>query len=179
MKRNSFLLLSFAIYLFSGCTSKDTDEKLSSYLKNECVFDTKNTCYLDLKKVFEVDYDTMFVFTEYTQLEGVRLILAMPDYNSNNVLLPKGFLVEDSHRKIILVKNRRIVYEDDIKSSYFDNGIEIKKVGIFDGEPYTHTANMFASSKFLVLKKSTDFYIFRNILNDGSILKIDTTSQQQ
>lgn len=163
MKKNNYLLFA-VVCLFFSC-SKNTDKKLSSYIENECDFTNKDTCYLDLKNVFQVDYDTMFVFREYTQLQGVKLITGIEDYSGKNTLLPKGFLVEDSYRKILLIKNRKIVYEDDIKSTYFDNGITIEKIGTFDGEPYTHTANMFVSSKFLVRKKGEKFYIFKNVLN--------------
>jgi hypothetical protein len=126
----------------------------------------------------------MFVFEEYTQLQGVRLILGIEEYNSKNNLLPKGFLVEDSHKKIILIKNRNIVYEDDIESQYFyDDGIIVNKTGTFDGEPYVHSARMYTSPRFLVTKKDDPkghikkyFYILENVGEDGRIVPPDTVN---
>ena len=71
----------------------------------------------------------MYIFGEYTQEEEIRSILGI-EYNSSNWLLPENFLVEDSHYKIILLKNRKIVYEEDFKQLYsiIDRGLKVKKV---------------------------------------------------
>jgi hypothetical protein len=132
-----------------------------------------------LKDVFNVDYDTMFVFGEYTQIQGIRLILGIKDYTNYESLMPEGFLVKDSYNKIILIKNRKIVYEEDTKFPYFyDDGVIVNKTGIFDGEPYEHSARMYISSKFLVTKKHDPkghikkyFYILENV---GEIIPSDT-----
>lgn len=177
MKKNNYTAcFLISCLLLSGCRN-NTDELINKYIEHNCAFNGKDTCYIDLKDVLNVDYDTMYVFGEYTQLQGIRLIIGVQDYNDENILLPKGFVVEDSHKKIILIKNGNIVYDNDFKYPYFDDGIIITKNGTFDGELFTHNAIMYTSSKFIVLRKVEGndytekyFYILRNVLNDGSIL---------
>lgn len=185
MKRNNYLVYILAVCLLLCSCRKNTDEILNAYIERKCDFNGIDTCYIDLKDALRVDYDTMYVFGEYTQLQGIRLIVGIENYNNENFLLPKGFVVEDSHRKIILIKDRKIVYDNDFKYPYFDDGVIVKKNGTFDGELYTHTAIMYVSSKFLVVRKEDSqnqitkhFYILRNMLYDGSILPIDTTNQE-
>jgi hypothetical protein len=113
------------------------------------------------------------------------LILGLEEYDSKNNLLPNGFLVEDSHKKIILIKNRNIVFEDDIESRYFYyDGILINKTGTFDGEPFIHSARIYISPRFLVTKKNDPkghikkyFYILENVGADGRVVQLDTINK--
>ncbi|MDI9312805.1 MAG: hypothetical protein QM535_21525 [Limnohabitans sp.] len=176
MKKNSILFV-IALLLLLGCNSNKKNE-FYSYIENKCIFENSDTCYIDLKDFFKVDYDTMYVFGEYIPLEGVRLILGMQDYKSSNALMPKGFLVEDSYNKIILLKDHNVVFDEDIKNPYFyDDGIEVRKIGAFDGEPITHYAKIFTTSKFMIKKKRNGtgyYYIYRNVLSDGSLIPYET-----
>jgi hypothetical protein len=99
MKISSCIFITLLVICLFSC-KKSKDDQLTTYIEKKCSFDNKDTCYINLKDVFNVDYDTMFVFDEYTQLQGVRLILGLEEYDSKNNLLPNGFLVEDSHKKI-------------------------------------------------------------------------------
>ena len=92
--------------------------------------------------------------------------------------MPKGFLVRDSYNKIILLNNNQIVLDKDMRTPYlYNDGIEITRKGFFDGEPYTHRAKIFTTSKFMIIKEySADepYYIYRNVLNDGSLVPYET-----
>lgn len=175
--RNNSILIVFIFLIIFGCNSSK-ERRFYSFIENNCSFENSDTAYIDLKDYFKVNFDTMYVFGEYTQLEGVRLILGIKNYRSKNAMMPKGFLVEDSHNKIILLKNHKIVFDEDIKSPYFyDDGIEVKKVGIFDGEAFTNYAKIFTTSKFMVIKKKNgneNYYIYRNVLSDGSLVPYET-----
>ena len=176
MKKNSLFIYSVLLLLF-GCNSNEQSQ-FYSYIESSCTFETNDTCYVDLKSFFKVDYDTMYVFGEYTQLEGIRLILGIKDYQSSNVMMSKGFLVEDSYNKIILLKDHKVVFDVDVKNPYFYNdGVEVKKIGVFDNEPYLHYGKIFTTSKFLVIRKGNKndyYYICRNVLSDGSLMPFET-----
>jgi hypothetical protein len=176
MRKNS-LFIGIALLLLLGCNSSKKNE-FYSYIESKCAFENSDTSYVDLKDFFKVDYDTMYVFGEYTQLEGVRLILGIQDYESSNALMSKGFLVEDSYNKIILLKDHKVVFDEDMKIPYlYSDGIEVKKEGVFDGEPYTHHAKIFTTSKFMILKMKDNggnYYIYRNVLSDGSLIPYET-----
>jgi hypothetical protein len=172
--RNDSLLIGMLLLLLLGCSSNKKNE-FYSYIESKCAFEHSDTSYIDLKDYFKVDYDTMYVFGEYTQLEGVRLILGIQDYESTNASMPKGFLVEDSHNKIILLKHHKVVFDEDIMNPYFYNdGIEVKRMGIFDSAPFPHYAKIFTTSKFMIIRKKNDnggcYYIYRNVLSDGSLI---------
>jgi len=171
--RNNSLLIGIALLLLLGCNSSKKNE-FYSYIESKCSFENSDTTYIDLKDFFRVDYDTMYVFGEYTLLEGVRLILNIPDYECSNALMTKGFLVEDSYNKIILLKDHRVVFDEDMKVPYlYSDGIEVKKQGVFDGEPYIHHAKIFTTSKFMIVKKkygAGHYYVYRFVLSDGSLM---------
>lgn len=184
MKKNScFFFPLIVISCLFSCKSKD--DRFTSYIDKNCNFDAEDTCYINLKNIFKVDYDTMFVFEEYTQLQGIRLILGINSYNSTNILMPKGMLVEDSHNKIILIKNHKIVFEKDGKYPYFyEDGVIVNKTGTFDGETYVHSARMYTSPRFLVTKKDDPkghikkyFYILENVGVDGRKISSDTINK--
>jgi len=172
--RSSNLLFCLAFFLL-GCNNKKQSQ-FYSYIERNCEFKDNDSCYIDLKDFFRVNYDTMYVFGEYSQLEGVKLISGVQNYENSNIMMPNGFLVEDSYNKIILIKNQEIVLDEDMKVPYlYDDGIEVKRVGVFDGEPYTHYAKMFLTSKFLVVRGkngSSYYYVYRNVLNDGSLTQL-------
>lgn len=184
MNKSNCIFFSLIVLCLFSC-KKSKDDLFITYIEKKCSFNNKDTCYINLKDVFNVDYDTMFVFDEYTQLQGVRLILGLEEYDNKNSLLPNGFLVEDSHKKIILIKNRNIVYEDDIQSHYFyDDGTIITKTGTFDKDSFVHYARMYISPRFLVTKKNDHkghikkyFYILENVGADGCIVKSDTINK--
>jgi hypothetical protein len=176
MKKNS-LFIGLVLLLLFGCNNSKQSE-FYSYIESNCSFEKSDTAYIDLKVFFQVNYDTMYVFGEYTQLEGVRLILGIQDYESSNALMPKGFLVEDSYNKIILLRDHKIVFDEDFKAPYFyDDGIEVKKIGVFDNAPCPHYAKIFTTSKFMVIRKKEGgsyYYIYRNVLSDGSLIPYET-----
>ena len=171
--RSDSLLIGMLLLLLLGCNSNKNE--FYSYIESKCTFENSDTSYIDLRDYFKVDYDTMYVFGEYTQLEGIKLILGIQDYESTNALMTKGFLVEDSYNKIILLKHHKVVFDEDIKIPYFyDDGIEVKRMGVFDNAPYPHYAKIFTTSKFMIIRKNNDngscHYIYRNVLSDGSLI---------
>ncbi len=176
MRKNS-LFIGLVLLVLLGCNGSKKS-KFYSYIERNCTFEKSDTSYIDLKDFFQVNYDTMYVFGEYTQLKGVRLILGIQDYESSNALMSKGFLVEDSYNKIILLKDHKVLFDEDMKMPYlYSDGIEVKKEGVFDGEPYTHHAKIFTTSKFMIIREENEngeYYIYRNVLSNGSLMPFET-----
>lgn len=156
MKTKYLIFILFHIIFFTSCKKDNND--FSKFIQTRCNFNSCDRCKLDLKDFFMVDYDTMYVFGEYTQLQGISLILGI-EYNETNIMMPKGFVVEDSYNKIILLKNHKIVYDEDVKSPYFysDNGIIVEKSGAFDDSTFIHRAKMFLSTRITIMKDGSYF----------------------
>jgi hypothetical protein len=57
---------------------------------------------------------------------------------------------------------------------FYNDGIEVKRMGIFDSAPFPHYAKIFTTSKFMIIRKKNDnggcYYIYRNVLSDGSLI---------
>jgi hypothetical protein len=161
------IAINVLVFFLLACGNRG--DLFFDFVEKNCGFDDIDMCSVDLRSYFDLDFDTMFVFGEYTQIEGVRLILGRKEYDNTNIRMPKGFLVEDSYNKIVLKKDGVIVYDKDVKSPYLYNmGIEVEMVGLFDGEPFTHRGKMFTSSKLLVKKvnhEEGDYLIYESIIN--------------
>lgn len=146
----NYLLLCSTVLLLS-CNNI---QNVNLSLKENTVCNTNNECTVDFRKVFKTDFDTMFIFSEFSQLEGIRLITKNKDYYSWNLFTPSGFLVEDSHIKIILIKDKKIVFDQDFDSDFYPSSsfkqqcISVSKVGTFDNESFTHTAILYPSAVY-------------------------------
>ena len=60
---------------------------------------------IDLREVLQIDYDSMYIFGEYSNTD-IEDIIGIEYCNKNK-------LIADSDHRIILFKNGKIVYEDD------------------------------------------------------------------
>lgn len=167
MKKLLYILIPVIFIVFQQCNN-NTDDKLFSYIKNNCKFNNCDTCcQINFKYIFKIDYDTMYIFHEYTVLNIIRNVLHIKGYrqteNANTIL------IDDSHYKIILLKNHKILYEDDFeyKHTYIDKGYVIEKKGIFDSNTITDYAFLYTSPIFFVEKKLNDtgreFYVLTEI----------------
>jgi hypothetical protein len=111
-----------------------------------------------MRKVLKVDYDTMFVFNSLIPLTGVRNILGIDNYEKckNPEITLIGWNSEMC--RIILIKNHKVVYEDEYQyrdyNTYldYDEFTIVKGQGIFDGgainvEGYMYTEHIFKITK--------------------------------
>ncbi len=101
-------LLMFA-GLFFACNH--TDKRIIKYVESVCP-NSSDTCRIDLRKVLKVDYDCMYLFGEFTQPDEISSVMGIA-YSSNKT-------IADSERRIILLKNNQIVYEDDFHIRFMD-----------------------------------------------------------
>ena len=170
MRKNNFLIIITIAFVCYNCTS--TDNTLRNYIDKTCLFKNKDTCVINLKDALKIDFDTMFIFGEYTQKNEISSILQISYKNTKPI--------EDSHYRIILLKSKLIIYEDDFEPRFTKicRGINLKKTA---DEKMTCYCRMYISPNFRVEKVVDDkgqltkyFYILKNIQLDGTILPKDT-----
>ena len=164
MKKYFLFLISFAILLMLGsCTH--TPQKIEKYIKKHCNFATTDTCSIDLRKALKTDYDTMYVFNSLIPLTGVQNILGINDYGKCKN--PEITLIgRDSEMcRIILVKNHKVVYEDEYHYNHYNTKLFyqdftiVNGQGIFDRNSIEVTCYMCTNSIFKVIKNSDEHYL--------------------
>lgn len=135
-----------------------TPRKIERYIERCCDIEMTDTCYVDLRKALKTDYDTMYVFNSMVPLTGAQSIIGIKDYGKYQN--PETILIgNDSETcRIILVKNNKVVYEDEYHYNQYNTKISyqdfciVKGQGIFDGNSvevcgYVSTKHMFRVTK--------------------------------
>lgn len=124
------------IMMLSACTH--TDGRIMEYMWHNPI-SVGDSCFIDLEDVLGVEYDSMYLFPEYT------------NYQIPNILhIPQGKQIQDSHKRIILFNNNDVVYIDDfpIQNVDFANITEkfyTTQDDYFEG--YTHLVHYGSSYK--------------------------------
>lgn len=152
MRNNRFSLaiLLFAMQFIIVACAKNRRSDIIGFAERKLSLEKTDSCIIDLREVFNVEFDTMYVFDEYTQLEGIRLIIGKPTFVDRNIVMPTEILVEDGHQKVILLHNNSVVFNEDLIATFKDSAVIVAKKGSFDGEPFLHKGRMYASPFFKV-----------------------------
>lgn len=98
---------------FGLISCQHTDKKIINYIKSNGFTDLSNYD-VDLHNILGVEYDSMYLFTEYTST-NITHIIGKKYSNCREIA--------DSHKRIILFKNGDIIYEDDFplnKMCFYD-----------------------------------------------------------
>ena len=96
------------MFLCGSCSN--TDDKINKYIESHCSFNGTDLCYIDIKDVLKIDYDKMYLFGETTMANEISKVIGIP-YNNDKY-------ISDSKYRIILLKDNKIVYEDDYYQKY-------------------------------------------------------------
>lgn len=164
MKRFVLVFInSLIIMVLSSCTH--TPLKIEKYIKMHCDLEIVDTCYIDLRKALKTDYDTMYVFNSLTPLTGVQNIIGIKDYGKCKH--PETTLIgNDSEMcRIILVKNHRVVYEDEYRYNDYDTKLSyhnfdiVNGKGIFDKNLIRVSGYVYTNHIFKVIKTSDKHYL--------------------
>ena len=97
-------VINFFMLLGLFCACNQTDKKIFKYVQSICSNDV-DTCRIDLRQALNVDYDKMYLFGESTTDDEISSIIGQ-EYHKNKT-------ITDSKYRIILLKNQKIVYEND------------------------------------------------------------------
>jgi hypothetical protein len=155
MKKYESIMSLLLILFMCGCVH--TDEKINKYIQTHCSFEVGDTCYIDLRKVFKVDYDTMYLFNDFTILDAIQNCLGSKSFEPKRPF--KIMAIEYNVYSVVLMKNGKIVYNDYKKyygSSTIEYGTPICIQGEFDGNIIIDTAYLYSSSVFKVVRQRND-----------------------
>lgn len=97
--KSRFLMIILCCFFFVSC--KKTDNIIFSYIDSTC----PQGGVFNMKKALRVDYDTAFLFWECTNDETIEMVLGLS--------YPYKTFLQDSEYKLILLKNHRIVYDNN------------------------------------------------------------------
>lgn len=84
--------------------SHKTPKTISKYIEINYNLEENDTCSIDLRKVLNVDYDTMYLFSGWTTEKEISKTINIPYQNDKTL--------HDNKCRIILTKDGKIVYED-------------------------------------------------------------------
>jgi len=157
MKKYVLFIISFlVIFILNGCIHMP--QKIEKHIKKNCDFSMIDTCFFDLRKALKIDYDTMYVFNSLIPLTGVQNILGIDNYGKSNN--PEQTLIgyDSEMCRVVLVKNHKVVYEDEYHYNNYNTKLLynkffiVKGQGIFDGnfidvKGYIYTGYIFKVTK--------------------------------
>jgi hypothetical protein len=109
MKVLKFSICLFTLGVFTACNS--TDKKIITYVSSVCS-NYSDSCCIDLREALNIDYDKMYLFCEDTPDNVISKIIKQK-YDKNKH-------ITDSKYRIILLKNNKIMYEDDFYQHYIE-----------------------------------------------------------
>ena len=143
--------------MFTACNS--TDKKIIKYVQSLCT-NGEDSCRIDLRQVLNIDYDRMYLFCEYTPAKEISLAIGQK-YMSNKTIAA-------SEDRIILLKNNKIVYEDDFRNRFLEF-IPITESLESANKNWTYLVHY--SPYYLVTKKTDsygkDYYWIEEISNNA------------
>lgn len=141
--KNQFIISVSIIFIvtLSSCVNKVSNSKIGEYLSKNCI---KNDCEIDLVKVIEINWDTVYFFDQSSSLKFI------------NQTLHTNYDFVDVGRKIIFKEGNQIVYSED----EFPNPEMTKKNEILFSIG-VNTAWKFSrnDAKFIITRERNYFYI--------------------
>lgn len=164
----------YLFVIFINCflfSCSDTDEKLHTYINKELNARSNDSCYINLTDALEINYDTMFIFGEFCKADEISSVLRQNYANAD--------AVEEGSRRIILLKEGKVVYEDTYEQKYIviSGGERLKNIDLRNIACY---CRVYSSPVFLVERINDDkghltkyFYLLQNVKKDGTILPVE------
>lgn len=103
------IVTTLCMVSFLGC-KPDTNTLITKYIEKNCSFTVQNdSCVIDIRNVFNIEWDTMYIFPSWSMEEDISSALGI-HY--------QGSYVKDDTKRIIFVKDKKVVSEDD----YYESG---------------------------------------------------------
>ena len=164
-----WLFIALMNLLLLGC--RDTDENLHDYISTKLNARSDDSCYINLIEALEINYDTMYIFGEFCNANEIRSVLRQDYVNTD--------AVKEGSRRIVLLKEGRIVHEDTYEQKHIviSGGEKLKNI---DPGKISCYCRVYASPVFLVERINDDkghltkyFYLLQNVKKDGTISPIE------
>ena len=164
----SISIFVFTIVFTSICScSSHFPDKIEGYVLKHNILNDRGFGELDLREVLGVDYDTMYVFHSLIPLNGVQNIIGIKTYGDAEDPYTALIGSDSEMCRIIFIKNKRVVYEDDYYYYEYKLNLEfetfrrISGYGIFDGSPIAVYGYICTKHHFTVSRVSDDEYTMR------------------
>ena len=100
----TYIMTVVSLFLAVGCTVR----KIENYVKKNCNFELSDSCYIDLRKALNVDYDTLFIIEGVMNKAGMKSISG---YEMKDYLRYLLHIDEDKYL-YVLKKDNRVVYSN-------------------------------------------------------------------
>lgn len=109
MVKISRYIIMFIIIL-SSCSSQERE--LYKFIQQHCI--AGDTCVINLKDIYDVDFDKFYIISEVNNRETISKIINLPYSNTKYVF--------DDRCRLIFIKENRVVeeFETDSKYLYFE-----------------------------------------------------------
>ena len=147
----SIFVFTIGVALVCSCTDH-FPEKVERYISKHNILNDQGKGELDLREALDIDYNTMYVLKTYGDAEDPYTALIGSD---------------SEMCRIIFIKNKRVVYEDDYYYYEYKLNLEfetfrrISGYGIFDGSPIAVYGYICTKHHFTVSRVSDDEYTMR------------------
>ena len=98
------------IIILSSCSSQERE--LYKFIQQHCI--AGDTCVINLKDIYDVDFDKFYIISEVNNRETISKIINLPYSNTKYVF--------DDRCRLIFIKENRVVeeFETDSKYLYFE-----------------------------------------------------------
>jgi hypothetical protein len=151
------MVLSVILY---ACTKRNVDVQIVNYVDTHCNFGAVDSCYIDLKEIFNLNYDEMYLFSGYDLSESVPFIV-----EGQPIILHGGYIYGTEMDMVVLARNHKIITKKKWKHNkvFLSKGVLIEKKGIFDGDSLIVTAHLYTSSIFRVIRNKDLTYFLKPI----------------
>ena len=162
----SIFVFTIGVALVCSCTDH-FPEKVEWYISKHKILNDQGKGELDLREVLDIDYDTMYVFYSLTPLNGIQNIIGIKTYGDAEDPYTALIGSDSEMCRIIFIKNKRVVYEDDYYYYEYKLNLEfetfrrISGYGIFDGSPIAVYGYICTKHHFTVSRVSDDVYTMR------------------
>lgn len=166
MKHKYLIVVIFQVFLLS-CSR--AEYKIIRYIENN-----EKTTILDLQNALMIDYDSLYLFCEYSS-SYIPQIIGIPYDNTREI--------KDGTSRMLFIKDGIIVYEDDYDNShlYFETITEKLDTTedcylVHYGKKYTiHRGKSQDNSNYYVLEKiSEGGVLYNRSYIGGGIYRYDT-----
>jgi len=162
----SIFVFTIGVALVCSCTDH-FPEKVERYISKHNILNDQGKGELDLREVLDIDYDTMYVFYSLTPLNGIQNIIGIKTYGDAEDPYTALIGSDSEMCRIIFIKNKRVVYEDDYYYYEYKLNLEFETFrrvsghGIFDGSPIAVYGYICTKHHFTVSRVSDDEYTMR------------------
>jgi len=129
--------------MFFSCKT-ETDDLIFKHIESIKKMDEGDSVLFEMPDALQVDYDTGYLFGEGTRSSEISKIIEIPYSNEK--------FITDSKYRVILIKNDKIVYENDFyqRRIEFDLKTEQDSIGMYV------SYKKFTAHIFQAVKKNSD-----------------------